>query len=345
MGFFKKVFKKAKKITGKIADAGLPKFAKKIARKIRGVGSKIWKGVKNKIIKPILGAVNKLGPLGMIAMSFVMPGIGTMLSGLWSSAAAVLPTGFVTAINKGIAWAAKAATTAKGFVTEGFTTVTDKVVAGLDHISGGAATDIGTAAGNLWDSAKDVVGLGPEKVAGPNLGPEVGQGALDASTRTALEANPELLKATGGDLAKAGKLIQDQQSFLIDKEATQFLADNPEFVKFGNATGEAAIDVAKKQVNFLDNSADAFSGLADKAKTAAKSTLADKLAATAEMFGDAGADDTPPGFIPFASTPTADPFGTNRFGVGGVGSAGGGFLDQSILAQIQAQNKALEALG
>ncbi len=362
----KKTFKAAKKIARKAEDALLPKFARKISAKIRGVASKIWLGIKKKVIKPVLGAIGKvtntLGPIGMIAMSFVLPGIGTMLSGMWSSAATTLGQsgiGWMEAVGKGMEWASKAATQTFGGEGGAFgdlqskfaeTSVGQKVQGISEQISdtftkiGG---DVKTGAENLFQSAKDFVAGDTSKVA--NIGQTVGQNAINSATQQTMAANPELLRAAGGNIVKAQKLIQEQNVFLREGqtafigETGNALNENPELFR---ATGDVnkAKKLAGEQIDFLGESADSFAGLKPAAEKAAKSTLKDKLIDTAlKSFT------TPPlvapEFIPLAGNKKIEDVTANRLGVGGTGAAGGTFLDQSILAQIQAQSKRLEEIG
>jgi len=60
MGFFKKVFKAAKKVVKPIT-----KVVKKVAKKVAKIGKSVMKGVSK--------ISNKLGPIGMIALSIAMP--------------------------------------------------------------------------------------------------------------------------------------------------------------------------------------------------------------------------------------------------------------------------------
>ena len=76
MGFFKKIFKKAKKIVKPIT-----KIVKKVAKKVKKIGSAVMKGVAK--------ISNKLGPVGMIALSIAMPyalaGLSSMTTAAMSS--------------------------------------------------------------------------------------------------------------------------------------------------------------------------------------------------------------------------------------------------------------------
>ena len=59
--------------------------------KLRKIGKKIWKGIKKvgkkvgkvfkKVLKPFAKVFNKLGPIGTMAMSMFLPGIGQLIAG------------------------------------------------------------------------------------------------------------------------------------------------------------------------------------------------------------------------------------------------------------------------
>ena len=341
---------------------GIKKAFKKVGRSIKKAGSKIWRGVKNKIIKPIGKLVNKLGPLGMIAMSFVLPGLGTMLSGLWASAATVLPAGFVTAVNQGMAWITQAGSNLGTFVKESFGTITDKITTGLNNISGGGFDKLTTGAGNLWDSAKQAVGLG-DKVPAGKLGETVGKKALEfkpiqsplPSGTPGISAFPSV-----GDVAATQAREQAASSALsftappatigpaTGTIPTAFTTPPPTVGPIapvrplaspitGAITPSAAPSVAQVAKS---------QELSKVATQAGKgSTLSKAIKAASAAFAGGGAAQDA-GFAPFVSAgQDFDRVAASRFGIGGTGSAGGQFLDQSILAQIQAQSKRLEELG
>ena len=98
----------------------LRKIGKKIGRGIKKVGRKLKNGLGG-----IAKAFGKLGPLGSVALSFIIPGIGSWLGGLAGSG------GALGTIATGIQNAA-------GFVGEGvsrlFTRVTDAVSFGMDKV-------------------------------------------------------------------------------------------------------------------------------------------------------------------------------------------------------------------
>ena len=69
----------------------LRKTIKKIGKGIKKVGKKIGKAFK-KVLKPFAKIFNKLGPLGTIALSMFLPGIGTALAGWGAGMGNVLGT-------------------------------------------------------------------------------------------------------------------------------------------------------------------------------------------------------------------------------------------------------------
>ena len=58
----------------------LRKKVKQLGKGIKKIGKKIGKAFK-KIIKPFAKIFNKLGPLGTMALMFILPGLGTMMAG------------------------------------------------------------------------------------------------------------------------------------------------------------------------------------------------------------------------------------------------------------------------
>jgi hypothetical protein len=99
----------------------LRKIGKKIGRGIKKVGRKLKKGLGK-----IARAFGKLGPLGSIALSFILPGVGSWIGNMAGQTGTFLGT-----IANGIQNAA-------GFVGEGvsrvFTRVTDAIGTGMDRV-------------------------------------------------------------------------------------------------------------------------------------------------------------------------------------------------------------------
>lgn len=108
------------------------KKAKQIGRVIKKVGKK-FKRAFGKVAK----AFGKLGPIGTIAMSFILPGLGTAMSG-WlgsfgSGVMKLLPEGASTFLsNIGEVVRTKAIRPFRDGVSRVFTTVTDALSEGFD---------------------------------------------------------------------------------------------------------------------------------------------------------------------------------------------------------------------
>ena len=100
----------------------LRKIGKKIGRGIKSIGKKFKKGLGK-----IARAFGKLGPLGSIALSFIIPGVGGWIGQLAGQ------SGVLGTIATGIQNAA-------GFIGEGasriFTRVTDAIGAGMNKVGG-----------------------------------------------------------------------------------------------------------------------------------------------------------------------------------------------------------------
>ena len=150
-----------------------------------GFLSKIWKGIKKvtkKIFKPIkkifksVGKfMNKIGIVGQIAMSFLLPGIGTALSGMFSGMVSSLAGGALGTIGKAAGWVLGKAGQFAKTISTGFKTVTS------------AVTDFIGAAG---------------KYVGGRLG-EIGIGGMERIT----------LKQAFGAEGWAGKLVNNFTKF------------------------------------------------------------------------------------------------------------------------------------
>jgi len=98
MGFFSKVWKGVKKHVKRIARS-VKKVSKKIVTALPG-GKALWKAgtkIGQGVMKGIGKITNALGPVGMFALNFVLPGIGTAISGFASALFSAIPgSGMIT---------------------------------------------------------------------------------------------------------------------------------------------------------------------------------------------------------------------------------------------------------
>ena len=102
----------------------LRKIGKKIGKGIKSVGRKLKSGFGK-----IAGAFGKLGPLGTIALSFILPGIGNFLTGMANTGGV---TGFIGDMAVKIGNAAGAVKNGVGKV---FNRVTDAIEGGMNAVS------------------------------------------------------------------------------------------------------------------------------------------------------------------------------------------------------------------
>ena len=141
MGILSSIFKPIKKIF------------KKVAKVIKKVAKAVWKPIKA-VLKPIGKFFNKLGPIGTIALSFLLPGIGGIL-GSWMSGAGAAFQGMFQAgsfMHNMIGAVGTAIKTAGSFVggvynqTVGrvFSTISDGIFKGITHLTGGETGRFGT---------------------------------------------------------------------------------------------------------------------------------------------------------------------------------------------------------
>lgn len=120
----------------------LRKIGKKIGKGIKSIGKKLKSGL-GKVAK----AFGKLGPLGSIALSFILPGIGTWISGVAQGSS------FLAPLAKGLVNAGKFIKNGVGKV---FNKVTDAIEYSINKVSsiGGE----GVAGSNFRNWASEVTG-------------------------------------------------------------------------------------------------------------------------------------------------------------------------------------------
>ena len=126
------IFKKLKK--------GFKKLGSSIAKGMRKIGRGVKKGFKS-----ITKAFGKLGPLGHLALFFILPGMGNVLTSwmgqMGSSVMNMLPEGFAKVLTDvGTFVKGKASSLYNNTVGAVYNTVSDGLTAGIDAISGGSAT-------------------------------------------------------------------------------------------------------------------------------------------------------------------------------------------------------------
>ncbi len=112
----KKVKKKVKKVVKKVVKKNpITKVVKKVAKGIKKLGKKTWEGIKKfgkSAMTKFAKFSNKIGPIGMMALSFAMPwmmgGLGGMASTAWGNLGSFLmPGGVAPGFASGLGGAMK----------------------------------------------------------------------------------------------------------------------------------------------------------------------------------------------------------------------------------------------
>jgi len=209
----------------------LRKIGKKIGRGMKSIGRKLKSGFGK-----IAGAFGKLGPLGTIALSFILPGIGNFLTGMAGSGGV---TGFIGTVAEGIKTAAGVVKNGVGKV---FNRVTDAIEGGMNGVSqrfmkpdltgargaGSAFRDfVSEATGGFID--KSTVGLQETKIIGNNVKTtliDADDYDLSKNFKTGEFNNPADAKRIS-DLQGENKLRRDVDSFQAKNDMDSFVRKEP----------------------------------------------------------------------------------------------------------------------
>jgi|TARA_R100001460_G_scaffold13437_1_gene30294 Txe/YoeB family toxin of Txe-Axe toxin-antitoxin module len=113
--FVKKVKKAVKKVKKIVKKNPITKVVKKVAKGIKGLAKDAWKGIEKfgkSAITKFAKFSNKIGPIGMMAMSFAMPWLLGGLSGIASTAwgnlgSFLMPGGMAPGFTSGLTGAMK----------------------------------------------------------------------------------------------------------------------------------------------------------------------------------------------------------------------------------------------
>ncbi len=353
MGVVKKTVKKVVKGVGKVV--------KGVAKGIKGLAKGVVKGIK-KVAGGAMKLIGKLGPIGTIAMSFILPGIGAAFAGMWNGAAAGLVGNtlggtlgsVVSAVGKGMQFLSKGVS----FLKTGVGNVTDKI-GGVFKQVGGSISD---GASNLWNSAKEFVGISPSKVPA-DLGKAVGESALkmspssmptssigDLATNVSGVSGPtsQATLGAGSDFVsglttnKFGQVVSTESSQVVNPDSIGSIFDKAAGVPQGDPTQMSALQTGGLQTTPLQDvvTSSHINSIGAAPTSTGGSDTMKKLAEAGSNLLSGMAEATPA--VPFTS-PGVDPLtGAQRFGVSGESSAGGSFLNQAQLAQQELLRKQLQ---
>jgi len=248
MGIFKKIKK------------GFKKLGSSIAKRMRKVGRGVKKGF-GKITK----AFGKLGPLGHLALFFIVPyagaALGSWMGQMGASVMKMLPANFakvLTTVGGGIKTAASFAY--NNTIGAVYNTVSNALTAGIDFVSGGAATKFKTFIGET--AAKFSA---PGEV--PLTGPEVTQGAKDSSV--VMDKEIATINAeTGAIKPSAEKIARTEAQIAAEKvtatakaRAKELGIAPPETITVTDVADAASVDDSK---GFIDSYKGFKKGISDK---------------------------------------------------------------------------------
>tara|TARA_R110000765_G_scaffold314086_1_gene406982 strand:- start:42 stop:1331 length:1290 start_codon:yes stop_codon:yes gene_type:complete len=165
----KKIKKKVKKI---IKKNPITKIIKKQVKNIKKLGTKVWNGIKKvggKAFQAFAKFSDKIGPIGMIALSFAMPYLTAGMGSLWGGMGTALKAGmgstnaFVSTMSTLGNSAYQAIGTAGSFVKGTYQGITQTLSKTFSSFGKGNVTE---GFSNLWGGTKDVfsgrAGIGTE---------------------------------------------------------------------------------------------------------------------------------------------------------------------------------------
>jgi len=240
-----------------------------------GFFSRLWKGIKKvaktvfKPIKSVFKAVgkfmNKIGIVGQIAMSFILPGIGGILAQTFGKAVSALASGALGSVGKAAGWVLGKAGTFAKTIGQGFKTVTSAVtdfigttgkyvggklgIPGMDKMTlgeafgkegwGGRLSDsiskLGKEASNFWQSdLESFADRGIMTVGEKTAADLAAFGNTKAVEGTAVQSAAPVTDPITGEL-KSGFMEQAQTSL--------------DLKKFNELPGEISQDVLSTEVD------------------------------------------------------------------------------------------------
>ena len=278
-----------------------------------GFFSRLWKGIKKvakAVFKPIKSVfktvgkfMNKIGIVGQIAMSFILPGIGGVLAQTFGKAVSALAGGALGSVGKAAGWVLGKAGTFAKTIGQGFKTVTSAVTdfigttgkyvgnklgitnfQGVDTLGqafgkegwGGRLTDsiskLGAEASNFWQS---------------DLESFADRGIMTVGQKTAAD-----LAAFGGTKAAEGVAVQNAAPVkdpLTGEIKSGFVEKAQTNLDFSSAPIKAAspVEVVKDQ-NLFSKGLEKVTGV-DKVKNVFQSKIIDPVQdMVSDPFGYAG---------------------------------------------------------
>ena len=246
----KKIKKKVKKI---IKKNPITKIIKKQIKNIKKLGTKVWNGIKKvggKAFEAFGKFSQKLGPIGMIALSFAMPYLTAGMGSLWGGMGSALQAGmgstnaFVSTLSTLGNSAYQAIGTAGSFVKGTYQGITQTLSKTFSSFGKG---NVSEGFSNLWGGTKDVfsgrAGMGTEEL-----------------IRKATTYGVDIVKGTGDFTGNAGGIFGGTSSGVVQTggvnafKANQLNQASYKVIENAMASTTAGYDaVAKKYVNTISN--------------------------------------------------------------------------------------------
>lgn len=349
MSFLSKAWKGVKKVVKKAARA-IKKVAKKIAYATPG-GKQAWK-LSGKIGTKIAGAINKIGPIGMIAISVIAPYLAPLWSAFGAAAAASTSIwGTIgTAIYNGANWAGATLSSLTSGISKGISTVVDggfsgiaqgslgeagkQVMSGLTNAFSGNAGAQGIANGIASASATQAAATAAGTSVWQEAGSEIYRDVVGVTNTGAGEFNVadteanKALEETMQTYDPTKPFEQPVQMSPVANPVDQMIADG------GTNASQATVNAAKTTVDATLQSSGGTLGTTS-AQVGAGSSLLDKAMQVGKALTS--------GYDGQAQQQTYAPiqagggsfFNSGISGDGGMGSSGGDFLSQNMLQMMQ----------
>jgi len=200
-------------------------FLSKIGKGIKSTFKKIGKGIKS-AFKSIGKFMDKIGIVGQIGLSLLLPGIGAALSGMWGSVVGTLQAygGIGSSIVNGAGNFLAKATSIANTISKPFTTITEGVknVVGETLKAGANALGVDTALIKAGES------LGSEYL--QNLGASIGKANLTSIGKQITGTGEAFLESfSGGGVDPTGAYEQARTKAMMTPEQKKFIGGIQDF--------------------------------------------------------------------------------------------------------------------
>jgi hypothetical protein len=341
------------------AVKGVGKVVKKAAKAVKKVATSIGKGL-DKLTGGAFGKImGKLGPIGSIALGFILPGIGSALGGMWSTAATAMTgytgfgSGFITAAGKAMQFASNFTGKVSGFISDtigtGLKKVGGTIADGADYIFKGAQEFLGSKnPSSISDVGQWVTNkakeLNPFKAAEAPI-----QEGMFSSAETGFGVqNQSMFPQSGDALAKYDMVtpinnpVTGQSMGNAMASPSPYALDAPKMFTPPASTGALSTSANPSMVGSSFLSPQGVTG-GSITSAAGSSLLSNVLKAGSQLLGQGQGQQA--GYQGYGMPDFVEGnFMSDRGGIGGQGSAGGDFLSEQQRMAQQILARQLEQL-